>query len=1019
MNIVLNYDPVAAADPSFVADAQAAVAILNRTFTNNITLTFDIGLGSILSWDRLTQSFVRGPLAANTSAANINFFKTIGLTYSELRTNLLTSGQPNFFTPTNLPAGDSINGMANFYISSSEAKAFGLPVPTPPMNQRPDIDGWIGIGTTGFTPGPVRVAALLHEIGHAMGRVPFNLGSEVSVLDLMRFVSAGNRLFDGRIPNPLANPPVGPVPAAYFSLDGGVNKLADWGRASDPSDFLNPPASNRTPNDPFNEFVGTGLLTTADILATEALGFTSTLAVVNPPPPDATTAVMVLRQTSVPPSITDGTYQIWDIGNNAILGGVAYQLGKVGAPWQFVTLGGFNDGDTSDMLLRNASTGTFQVYDIANNNITGSASLGAVGLNFKVLGFGNFGSFGNTDMMLRDDNTGALQVYNIANNRVTGSASLGMVGLDWQFSGVGNFSSRGTSDMLLRNSDTGGLQVYDINSNAITGSFFIGNVGLDWQFSGIGNFSSVPGESDLLLRNRSTGALQVYDIGNNQLGGSFSLGAVGTDYQFAGVAPIRGAGAASDLILRSVTTGALQVYNIANNQLIGSASLGNPGSDWQLGGFAADPPTGPTNSMGSSHDLLGSNSQPPAMDGSTAQTRTSTFQLADANGNAVGSPVDPSAFSALMVNPAPPDATTANMVLRNAPTTTATYQIYNLGANSILASNSLGAQIGSDWEFVTLGNFNSSDPSDMLLRNSASGAFQVYDIVNNNIVSSTSLGTVGVEWQPMGFGTFGSFGSFGETDMILRDVNTGDLQVYQIDSNEITTSAFLGTIGLEWEFSGVGNFSGAGTSDLLLRDSITGDLEVLDISDNEITDSAFIGTVGLEWEFSGVGNFSGVPGESDLLLRDSITGDLEVLNINNHEVTGSAFIGTIGLDWQFAGVAPIRTADASDLVVRNVNTGAFQVYNIANNQLMGSAPLGQVGSEWQLGGFAPTFLFPSNVGPPLDSNSQPAAMDGSTAQLVQAMAGFDGSSGAGQSLNTVPLGADISQQTLLTTPQHA
>jgi hypothetical protein len=372
-----------------------------------------------------------------------------------------------------------------------------------------------------------------------------------------------------------------------------------------------------------------------------------------------------------------------------------------------------------------------------------------------------------------------------------------------------------------------------------------------------------------------------------------------------------------------------------------------------------------------------------------------------------------------MVNPAPPDATTANMVLRNAPTTTATYQIYNLGANSILAGSAPLGQVGSDWGFVTLGNFNSSDPSDMLLRNSTSGAFQVYDIVNNNILSSTSLGTVGVEWQPMAFGTFGSFGSFGETDMILRDVNTGDLQVYQIDNNEITASAFLGTIGLEWEFSGVGNFSGAGTSDLLLRDSITGDLEVLDISDNEITDSAFIGTIGLEWEFSGVGNFSGVPGESDLLLRDSITGDLEVLNINNHEVTGSAFIGTIGLEWQFAGVAPIRTADASDLVLRNVNTGAFQVYNIANNQLTGSAPLGQVGSEWQLGGFAPTFFFPPNVGPPLDSSSQPAAMDGSTAQLVQAMAGFGGGSGATDNLNAAPLSADTSQQPFLTTPQHA
>jgi hypothetical protein len=40
------------------------------------------------------------------------------------------------------------------------------------------------------------------------------------------------------------------------------------------------------------------------------------------------------------------------------------------------------------------------------------------------------------------------------------------------------------------------------------------------------------------------------------------------------------------------------------------------------------------------------------------------------------------------------------------------------------------------------------------------------------------------------------------------------------------------------------------------------------------------------------------------------------------------------------------------------------------------------------------------------------------ASLVQAMAGFGGS-GAGESLNTVVLGAETSQQPLLTTPQHA
>jgi hypothetical protein len=134
---------------------------------------------------------------------------------------------------------------------------------------------------------------------------------------------------------------------------------------------------------------------------------------------------------------------------------------------------------------------------------------------------------------------------------------------------------------------------------------------------------------------------------------------------------------------------------------------------------------------------------------------------------------------------------------------------------------------------------------------------------------------------------------------------------------------------------------------------------------------------------------------------------LEVYNINNNQLTGAAFIGTVGLDWQFAGVAPVHAAGASDLVLRNVNTGAFEVYDIANNQITGAAPLGAVGLDWQLGGFA--------ANPPTGSMG---SSDGSTSQLVQAMAGFGGS-GAGESLNTAPLGAETSQQPLLATPQHA
>jgi endoglucanase len=352
-------------------------------------------------------------------------------------------------------------------------------------------------------------------------------------------------------------------------------------------------------------------------------------------------------------------------------------------------------------------------------------------------------------------------------------------------------------------------------------------------------------------------------------------------------------------------------------------------------------------------------------------------------------------------NQPPPVGTSADMILRRGD---GTYGIYNIGNNRILGNYQLG-QVGTDWQFVGLGGFYGGDTTDMLLRNATTGGFEIYDISNNNITNAASLGTVGLDWQ---FGGFGDFSSMpGETDMILRNVNTGGVEVYDISNNQITGAAFMGTVGLDWQFSGIGDFSGRGTSDMLLRNSNTGGLEVYDINNNQITGAAFIGTVGVDWQFSGVGNFSGVPGETDLLLRNSKTGGLEVYDINNSQITGAAFVGTVGLDWQFAGIAPVQGSGTSNLLLRNVNTGAFEVYNIANNQITGAAPLGSVGLNWELGGFAVDPLTAS-----MGDSSQ-------VSQLVQAMAGFGGSSGATESLSTAALGADASQQTLLTTPQHA
>jgi hypothetical protein len=61
--------------------------------------------------------------------------------------------------------------------------------------------------------------------------------------------------------------------------------------------------------------------------------------------------------------------------------------------------------------------------------------------------------------------------------------------------------------------------------------------------------------------------------------------------------------------------------------------------------------------------------------------------------------------------------------------------------------------------------------------------------------------------------------------------------------------------------------------------------------------------------------------------------------------------------------------------------------------------------DWQLGDFA--------VDPPTGSMG---SSDGSTSQLVQAMAALGGGNSAADGLNVAPLNADTSEQTFLTTP---
>jgi hypothetical protein len=112
------------------------------------------------------------------------------------------------------------------------------------------------------------------------------------------------------------------------------------------------------------------------------------------------------------------------------------------------------------------------------------------------------------------------------------------------------------------------------------------------------------------------------------------------------------------------------------------------------------------------------------------------------------------------------------------------------------------------------------------------------------------MGAVGLEWSVAGFGDFS--GNANETDMLMRNTNIGAFEIYDISNNAITFAAPMGQVGLEWSVVGFGSLDGAGTSDMLMRNTNTGAFEVYDITNNTLGSFASMGAVGLDWSVAGI-----------------------------------------------------------------------------------------------------------------------------------------------------------------------
>jgi VCBS repeat-containing protein len=241
MQINLWYDAAGLAAPqSFRDGMEAAADLIEQAFIDDIVINIRVEYGSFNGAALASQNTSLGTFAGDN------------LTYAVLRSGLSAGATSvdDFVSLGSLPQTTTLQGTNLFLVSRAQQKAFGLVA-----FDDATIDGFVGMGTN-FT-GDVLFAGALHEITHAMGRLP---GTS---MDIFRFSSSGFYV-SGISPTP-----------SYFSIDFGNTNLADFGIASDQGDFLNPALPGARYYDPFNETVSDSdpQLTAVDLTIMDVLGF--------------------------------------------------------------------------------------------------------------------------------------------------------------------------------------------------------------------------------------------------------------------------------------------------------------------------------------------------------------------------------------------------------------------------------------------------------------------------------------------------------------------------------------------------------------------------------------------------------------------------------------------------------------------------------------------------------------------------------------------------------------------------
>jgi predicted Zn-dependent protease len=296
---------------------------------------------------------------------------------------------------------------------------------------------------------------------------------------------------------------------------------------------------------------------------------------------------------------------------------------------------------------------------------------------------------------------------------------------------LNDFNGDGRSDILWRNSLSGDTYIWNMNGTAISAQGYVRQVDVSsgWQIQGTGDFNG-DGRSDVLWQNTNSGQTYIWTMNGNTIAaeGYVRQLDISSGWQIQGTGDFNGDGR-SDIFWRNTKSGETYVWNMNGTTIASEGYVQSVGtsSAWQVQSV------GDFNGDGRS-DVLWRNS-------SSSETY---------------------------------------VWLMNGTTIASQGNIQSIGANS-------------GWQVQGTGDFNGDGRSDVLWYNPSSGQTTIWKMNGIAIDSQDPSQSVGAEsgWQVQ---SIGDFNSDGRSDVLWRNTNSGATYVWTMNGSTISQQGYSQTV---------------------------------------------------------------------------------------------------------------------------------------------------------------------------------------------------------------------------------